>query len=103
LARFLDKMATSYITFLEDVKGFAWPSPPANNFIDQLVYEKLQRLQIAPSELCTDSEFIRRAYLDTSGRLPRPDETSQFIVSPHRQRVHSPRLSRYDRTPAPSR
>ena len=28
-----------------------------------------------PSDLCTDSEFLRRAYLDLLGLLPTPDET----------------------------
>ena len=43
-------MSTGYMTFLEDVKGFAWNNPPANNFVDTLVFEKLKQLQILPSE-----------------------------------------------------
>ncbi len=70
LVRYLDKMDTSYITFLDDVEGFAWNNPPENNFVDSLVFAKLNQLQILPSELCSDEEFLRRAYLDTTGRLP---------------------------------
>jgi hypothetical protein len=81
LARFLDKMSTGSITFLEDVKGFVWNNPPTRNFIDTLVYEKLKQLQIVPSEPCSDEEFVRRAYLDADGRLPRPDETVAFLNS----------------------
>jgi hypothetical protein len=81
LARFLDKMSTAYITFLEDVKGFAWNNPPASNFVDSLVYDKLKQLQIVPSEPCSDEEFVRRAYLDADGRLPRPEETVVFLGS----------------------
>jgi hypothetical protein len=81
LARLLDKMATGSITFLEDVKGFVWTNPPANNFVDTLVYEKLKQLQIVPSEVCSDEEFVRRAYLDADGRLPRPEETLAFLSS----------------------
>ena len=44
-------------------------NPKANNFVDERVYEKLQQLQILPSELCTDEEFLRRAFIDTAGRL----------------------------------
>ncbi len=81
LARYLDKMATSNITFLEDIEGFAWSNPPENNFIDELVFEKLETLQILPSELCSDEEFLRRAYLDATGRLPSIDETRAFLQS----------------------
>ena len=31
-------------------------------------------LSIPPSDLCTDQEFVRRAYLDVCGILPTPDE-----------------------------
>ena len=79
LARYLDKMITSHVTFLEDVEGFAWNNPAENNFIDKLVFAKLQQLQILPSEVCTDEEFLRRAYLDTTGRLPEIEETLAFL------------------------
>jgi Protein of unknown function (DUF1553)/Protein of unknown function (DUF1549) len=81
LARFLDKMSTACITFLEDVKGFAWSNPPARNFVDTLVYDKLKQLQIVPSESCSDEEFVRRAYLDADGRLPQPQESLAFLGS----------------------
>jgi hypothetical protein len=79
LARFLDKMDTSYVTFLETVPGFAWNNPPEYNFIDQLVDAKLQQLQIPPSDLCSDDEFLRRATLDATGRLPTTAETEAFL------------------------
>ena len=79
LARYLDKMATSYITFLEDVPGFAWNNPPEHNFVDTLINAKLKQLQILPSDLCTDEEFVRRAYLDATGRLPAKEEAELFL------------------------
>ena len=45
-----------------DRTGFAWEQPPANNYIDELVDKKLQRVKILPSDLCTDAEFVRRVY-----------------------------------------
>ena len=80
LARYLDKMSTSLITFLEDVPGFAWNDPAASNFIDELSYSKLQQLQILPSDVCSDEEFLRRAFLDLTGRLPKIEETEAFLA-----------------------
>jgi hypothetical protein len=80
LARYLDKMATSYITFLEDVPGFAWNNPPEKNFVDTLVNAKLKQLQILPSDLCSDEEFLRRAWLDATGRLPTVEESQAFLA-----------------------
>ncbi|MFO0919000.1 MAG: DUF1549 domain-containing protein [Planctomycetaceae bacterium] len=86
LCRYLDKMATVNIAFLEDVPGFAWNNPAQNNFIDGLVFEKLQQLQILPSEVCTDDEFLRRSYLDLTGRLPTVEESQAFLHDPSAQR-----------------
>lgn len=79
LVRYLDNMETASITFLRDIPGFAWPNPPEHNFVDQHVFAKLQQLQIAPSELCTDEEFIRRVYLDVIGLLPAASEVRAFL------------------------
>lgn len=78
LARYLDKMATSYITFLEDVPGFVWNNPPEKSFVDTLVFNKLKVLQILPSDVASDEEYLRRAYLDTTGRLPTLEEVQAF-------------------------
>jgi len=79
LARFLDTMDTGYVTFLEAVPGFAWNNPPEYNFVDELVDAKLQQLQILPSDLCSDDEFLRRATLDATGRLPTIAESEAFL------------------------
>jgi hypothetical protein len=51
-----------------------------NNFIDEHVFNKLAALRIEPSELCSDADFLRRAYLDTIGVLPTPDEARAFLA-----------------------
>lgn len=82
LARFLDKLESSSLMFLKEVAGFQWNSPPENNFVDHHVFEKLRQLQILPSDLCTDEEFVRRVYLDVIGMLPEPAETKAFLADP---------------------
>jgi hypothetical protein len=79
LARYLDRMDTSRLTFLEQVPDFAWTEPEPDNVVDRLVGEKLRQLQIVPSELCTDDEFVRRLSLDVAGRLPTPEERQAFL------------------------
>ena len=48
--------------------------------IDRLVQEKLDKLGIAASGVCTDSEFIRRASLDISGILPDANAVREFLA-----------------------
>jgi len=52
---------------------------PRQNFVDELVYGKLSRLNLLPSELCDDATFLRRAYLDLIGTLPTGEETRAFL------------------------
>lgn len=49
------------------------------NYVDDLVLKKLTTLRIPPSPLCTDAEFIRRAYLDATGTLPTPEDVQTFL------------------------
>jgi hypothetical protein len=57
---------------------FEWPQIAENNYIDTLVHEKLKRLRITPSELCSDEEFLRRVTLDITGTLPTSEEYVRF-------------------------
>ncbi len=53
---------------------------PRHNYIDEFVHKKLELLRLPPSAQCTDAEFARRAYLDTCGILPPPDEARAFLA-----------------------
>jgi len=81
MVRTLGKAAVMKIAVIESAPGRDYPSIPASNFIDEIVFAKLRRLNIVPSELSNDSEFIRRVYLDTTGVLPSIQETKQFLAS----------------------
>jgi hypothetical protein len=61
-------------------KNFVWPNPPRNNYIDDLVFDRLEKLSIAPSELCDDETFLRRITLDLAARPPTPAEFHDFAA-----------------------
>ncbi|EMI53139.1 DUF1549 domain-containing protein [Rhodopirellula sallentina] len=67
------------VIVLPPAEGFDWPDPPATNYIDQLVYDRLQKLRITPSGLCDDETFLRRVTLDLAGRTPTVDEYREFM------------------------
>jgi hypothetical protein len=79
---FANRVATCRVTVPHpgpvDEKLFA--AAPRVNFIDDFVLAKLRDLRIPPSPPCTDTEFIRRAYLDAAGILPTPDEVRRFLA-----------------------
>jgi hypothetical protein len=82
IAHYLDLVATVRFTHLVDVPGFAEVDVPRDNVVDEAVFAKLNRMRIAPSEPCTDEEFVRRVYLDTIGVLPTPEEAGEFLDDP---------------------
>ena len=65
---------------LPENENFAWPDPPKANYIDQLVFDRLQKLRIAPSELCDDATFLRRVTLDLAARTPTLEEFQAFTA-----------------------
>ena len=64
----------------------AWPDMPEHNFIDRHVYDKLQALNILPSGLADDAEYLRRVYLDVIGTLPTIEEVQRFLQDPNEDR-----------------
>jgi hypothetical protein len=52
---------------------------PQFNVIDKLVDAKLAKLNVAPSGLCDDAEYLRRVYLDLTGTLPTAEEARKFL------------------------
>ena len=80
IVRYMEFIESAFLTFVRDIEGYAWTNPPANNYIDNNVHDKLQQLKFLPSKTCTDEEFIRRVYLDVIGILPTVDETHKFFA-----------------------
>jgi hypothetical protein len=81
-AWYLSQLSIATVTapYPQSVKADAFAAFAPRNFIDERVLEKLRELNLPPSVRCTDAEFIRRAYLDTMGVLPTPEETRAFLA-----------------------
>lgn len=55
----------------------------ADNPIDQAIFSRLKELKITPADVCTDDVFIRRAYLDVIGTLPKASDVKEFLADKH--------------------
>ena len=80
LTRYEGAYSTNGIIVMGDRSGFEWVETPEYNYIDTHVHNKLKRLKILPSELCTDEEFVRRIYFDMTGLPPAPDQVRNFLA-----------------------
>jgi len=74
------------------------PARPSTNRLDEIVFARLKELGLQPANVCTDPIFIRRAYLDVIGTIPRGTEAREFILSqnPNKRRELIDRLLERD-------
>jgi len=83
-AWFLSKIAVATVTvpYANDLAPDTFTKAPRRNFIDELTLAKLKELNLPPSPPAGDSDFLRRAFLDTIGVLPTAEETRAFLADP---------------------
>lgn len=86
LARFEGVYTATTLIVMGDRSGYVWQPAPQHNAIDQLVDEKLKSMKLLPSELCTDTEFVRRLYLDLTGLPPTAEDVRAFVADPRPSR-----------------
>ena len=56
------------------------PALLRKNLIDDYILGRMERDGIQPAPLSGDEEFLRRAYLDLTGRIPAPEEVRVFLA-----------------------
>lgn len=77
LVRYSGHVAVCRITRPREAGTFQCPAE--RNFIDPLVWNKLEQLRIQPSPPADDATFLRRVFLDTIGTLPTAKEAREFL------------------------
>jgi len=92
LIRYEGLYATQEITVMGDRTGFAWANVPEHSYVDKHINAKLKKMQILPSEVCTDAEFIRRVSLDLAGQPPKPERVRDFLADTRVSREKRERL-----------
>lgn len=80
MARFDVFTTVSQVLVIPSELKYERPKLVENNYIDQLVNEKLHRLRILPSGTCSDEDFVRRAHIDIAGLYPEPKDILAFVA-----------------------
>ena len=52
-----------------------------SDLIDRHIFGKMQRGGVPHAPASSDAEFLRRIYLDMTGRLPEPAVASKFLAA----------------------
>jgi len=81
-AWYLSKLAVATVASPYDNQVAASEYEGERNLVDELVDKKLKDLRLPPSPISSDSEFLRRAFVDTIGVLPTVDEVKRFLADP---------------------
>jgi hypothetical protein len=81
MIRTLGHAIVSRITVVKDPPMANYPRRARANFVDELVFDKLQSANIIPSEPAGDAEFLRRVYLDVTGVPPPFEQAAAFLDS----------------------
>jgi hypothetical protein len=79
LARFGGIAEVAQVLVVPDDPNFKFPDIAPANYIDKAIFDKQRRMRIAPVEVCDDSTFLRRVYLDVINLLPTPEEARSFL------------------------
>jgi hypothetical protein len=80
MARFDTHTVGSQFIVLPKGLQYEDPKTPELNYIDTLVHDKLRKLRIIPSDVCSDEEFMRRVFIDITGTLPSVEEYQFFVA-----------------------
>ncbi len=94
MVRTMGKAVGAKILIASGPTASDYPRPVINNYVDDFILTKLRRLNIRPSGLSSDEQFLRRVFLDTIGLLPTEGESRAFLAAPNRPELIDKLLQR---------
>ena len=79
-------LANLTVPYSNQLSDDTFANAPRKNFIDDINLKQLQELRLPPSPRCDDATFLRRATIDTIGRLPTTAEREGYFATPAKDR-----------------
>ncbi len=83
VSRSTEMISQSLISAIDETTEISLVPPqdiPRKNFIDNILFDRMARDNIQSAPLSTDAEFIRRVYLDITGRIPSATDVTAFLA-----------------------
>ncbi len=72
-------VSTRLATLINPDLKFDFAARARRNFIDDLLFSRLESLKVPPSPPASDAVFLRRVSLDLTGEQPSPDRIREFL------------------------
>lgn len=82
VARSTETVSQAIVSALDEQTEIALTPPqdiPRKNFIDNILFDRMGRDNVQSAPLATDEEFVRRVYLDLTGRIPAATDVTSFL------------------------
>lgn len=82
VARTTDTVSQAVVSAIDEQTELALIPPqdiPRKNFVDNHIFDRMGRDNVMSAPLATDEEFVRRVYLDLTGRIPAATDVTSFI------------------------
>jgi len=83
VSRSTEMISQSLISAIDEATEISLVPPqdiPRKNFIDNILFDRMAKDSIQSAPLSTDAEFIRRVYLDITGRIPSAADVTAFLA-----------------------
>ncbi len=81
MARFASHTVGSQFIVLPKGLVFEPTKEKPVNYVDELVLDKLKKLRMNPSPVCSDEVFVRRIYIDMIGMVPNREQYEAFMAN----------------------